>query len=166
MIVHFIRHSKPDYSIFKDEDPISILDLAGLSQEGIEIVENFDINEIKNSEIIMASPYARTMQTASIISRRTGIKIITDYNLHEWIPDKTYQSKDKDFYKYNKMYYENPNKTDSIYETESEVRKRLEDCILKYKEKYSEIIIVAHQRLILTYTGVKLDYCELVNKNI
>ena len=162
MIIYFIRHSKPDYSEFKDTDPIFFADYAGLSKEGINIVENFDTNLINDAEIIIASPYTRTMQTAAILSKKTRINIITDYNLHEWLPDKTFKSQTKDFQKYNKRYYSNPENKEDVFETESEVRKRITDCVDKYKNKYDKIIIVAHQRLIQTYTNKKLDYCELL----
>lgn len=46
---------------------------------------------LKGADIILASPYTRTLQTAAIISKNTGIPIEVETDLLEWMPDLTFQ---------------------------------------------------------------------------
>lgn len=46
---------------------------------------------LKNSEIIISSPYIRALQTAAIISKETKIPLTVEIDLREWQPDKIFQ---------------------------------------------------------------------------
>ena len=39
----------------------------------------------------MSSPYTRALQTAAVISRKTGLEIKIETDLHEWLPDLSFQ---------------------------------------------------------------------------
>lgn len=39
----------------------------------------------------VSSPYTRALQTAAIISQKTNIDITVEMDLHEWMPDLTFQ---------------------------------------------------------------------------
>ena len=62
---------------------------APLSEKGIHQAEMTAIDDrLKSAELIISSPYTRALQTASIISRETGLKICVEVDLREWEPDK------------------------------------------------------------------------------
>lgn len=159
MLIHFIRHGQPDYSNIKNTDPIYFSNLSPLTENGIKQANNIDIINIENSEIIIVSPYTRTMQTAAILSKNINKNIIVNENLYEWLPDKTYNSKIENFSEYNKLFLKN-NTEECNCETMQELKERLTKELNTYKEKYKEIIIVGHQRLFYSLINVNLKYCE------
>lgn len=90
------------------------------------------------------------MQTASIISKETGLEIVVEPDIREWQPDLTYQYKNsdemkeyyKDFIKNNGIY---PNGEKRKWETKDQLKSRVMSVINKYKEKYDTVIVVAHK---------------------
>ena len=168
MIIHFIRHGHPNYNNIKKTDPIFFPDYSPLSELGTQQAYDIDINVLKNSKVILVSPYTRTMHTASIISKRMNKEIIIEKDLHEWLPDKTYQGTVDDFYINNKLYKQKNTYSDDEelnYERFEEMQKRFLNVLDKYKEQYDEIIVVAHQRIISTIIDKQLDFCEVYTFN-
>lgn len=159
MKIHFIRHGKPNYSNIHNDDPIYFSNLAPLSDTGVNQANNINFDLISNSKIIISSPYTRALQTAAIISKNTNIDIIVEPLLHEWYPDKTFNSKIKDFNKFNKLYLEK-NINEINCENNEEMLLRLNKIIDKYNS-YDEIIIVGHQRLFSSLISKNLTYCEV-----
>lgn len=148
---YLIRHGKPDYSYVEEHGFIGHgNDLAPLQKEYIcEVKKTAKDERLKDAEIILSSPYTRAMQTASIISKETGLDIIVEPDLMEWQPDLTYQYSGKDVLK---EYYIDFLNNNGIYpegekrnwETLEGVRKRVMKVINKYKKRYDTIIVVAH----------------------
>ena len=129
---YLIRHGKPDYTYGDTHGFIGQgHDFAPLKQDRIkEVIETSKDVRLKNAQIIVASPYTRALQTASIISKETGLEIVVEPDIREWQPDLTYQYKNSDEMKgYYKEYIEN----------------RVMSVIEKYKEKYDTVIVVAHK---------------------
>jgi len=87
-----IRHGEPDYSLvterkFKGHGR----DLAQLTSKGIEQAKDVAKDErLKGASIIVSSPYTRTLQTAAIISKETSLDINIELDIHEWLPDLTF----------------------------------------------------------------------------
>ena len=160
MLIHFIRHGQPDYSNIKNTDPIYFSNLSPLTEKGINQANEINIENMKNSQIIIVSPYTRTMQTAAILSKNINKNILVNENLHEWLPDKTYQSKIANFTEYNKLFLRNECDKCNC-ETMEDLKIRLLKELDIYKEKYNEIIIVADQRLISSLINKDLKYCEV-----
>ena len=98
MKIVFIRHGEPDYTPCWERGFIGHgKDLACLTPEGIKQAEEVSKNSILDgSELIIASPYTRALQTAAIISKNTQLNISVEINLHEFLPDKTFQYKGKE----------------------------------------------------------------------
>lgn len=92
---YLIRHGKPDYTYGDTHGFIGQgHDLAPLEIERIgEVKETAKDKRLKEAQIIISSPYTRALQTASIISKETGIDIIVEPDIREWQPDLTYQYK-------------------------------------------------------------------------
>jgi broad specificity phosphatase PhoE len=93
--VHLIlvRHGQADYGDVDERHFIGHgRDLAKLNMGGIRQAEAVsNDSRLIGAEIIVSSPYTRALQTAAIISRNTGIPIIVETDLHEWLPDTTFQ---------------------------------------------------------------------------
>lgn len=91
-----IRHGQPDYSLpegkgFKGP----ARELAPLTKLGVEQAERVALDpRLDGSQLILSSPYTRSLQTAAIISRVTGLKIEVVFDLHEWLIDTKYENKD------------------------------------------------------------------------
>lgn len=106
---YLIRHGKPDYTYGDTHGFIGQgHDFAPLKQDRIrEVIETSKDARLKNAQIIVASPYTRALQTASIISKETGLEIVVEPDIREWQPDLTYQYKNSDEMKrYYKDYIE------------------------------------------------------------
>ncbi len=150
----FVRHGEPTYDEVEKLGFIgSGLDLAPLTDKGIMEVKETAKNKIfENSDILIASPYTRTMQTASIIASKWGLDINVELLLHEWLPDMTYTYKESEKFRENlkiareewENYQNDPSfKFSDKYETLENVRKRGLSVLEKYCD-YDKVIVVAH----------------------
>jgi broad specificity phosphatase PhoE len=96
-----IRHGEPDYSLvtergFKGHGR----DLAALTAKGIEQAKAASKDErLKGASLIVSSPYTRTLQTAAIISKETQLDINIELDIHEWLPDLTFNYDNDDIVK-------------------------------------------------------------------
>ena len=61
-----------------------------------DVIETSKDIRLKNAQIIVSSPYTRALQTASIISKETGLDIVVEPDIREWQPDLTYQYKNSE----------------------------------------------------------------------
>lgn len=151
-IFYLIRHGKADYSYGDKHGFIGQgHDFAPLKQDRIkEVIETSKDLRLKKAEIIISSPYTRALQTASIISKETGLEIIVEPDIREWQPDLTYQYKDSiEMKEYYRDYIENkgkyPNNEIRKWETKEHLKNRVMSVINKYKDKYDTVIVVAHK---------------------
>ena len=164
----FIRHGEPDYTeIDKRKYKGFGNDLAPLTKNGIEQVKNLALSkELKDCNIIITSPYTRTMQTASILSKELNINMLVELDLMEWIPDLSYSYDDySKVVKWRKQYDINNGKhinaSDNWEEKES-IKKRVRNVLKKYLN-YSKVIIVTHGMVINTLTNVeKPEYAKII----
>lgn len=88
---YLIRHGEPDWD-FKEERKLNAtmrdfvpLTVIGMNQAEKVMDEHPSLSE---SEIIISSPYTRSLQTAAIINRFQGKPMQVEFDLHEWIPDR------------------------------------------------------------------------------
>lgn len=90
---YLMRHGQPDYSGLQERGMFGFgRDFAPLSPLGIQQAEEAARDlRLKQAELIVSSPYTRALQTAQIISLRTGISVQVEPDLHEWVPDWTNQ---------------------------------------------------------------------------
>ena len=155
-----VRHGKPVY-----DEVLSAgftghgIAFAPLSKEGIEEVDKTSKDLIfMDSDILISSPYTRTMQTASIISSRYNLPINVEILLHEWIPDLTNSySTVEEFTKNIRIakdeYQKGLNDPNFHYNDKIEslvhVRERALSVLSKYFN-YDKVIVVTHGLLINT----------------
>ena len=149
---YLIRHGKPDYTYGDTHGFIGQgHDFEPLKEDRIdEVIKTSKDIRLKNAQIIVSSPYTRALQTASIISKETGVDIVVEPDIREWQPDLTYQYKNSeemqeyynDYIKNNGVYPINEKRK---WETKEQLRNRVMSVINKYKENYDTVIIVAHK---------------------
>lgn len=158
---YLIRHGKPDYSEMMEKGFFGYgRDFAPLSEEGIKQAEKTSQDErLKSANIIVSSPYTRALQTAQIISKNTGIDVVVELDLHEWIPDLTNQYKESDesfqlseeFVQCKGMYPLGENKR---WETLEDMRIRMRRVADKYAH-YDKVIVVGHGMAFRTLTYIE-----------
>ena len=93
MKIVFIRHGECDKSGADERGFIGLgRDLAPLTARGIEQAQAAAESPLLSGcQLILSSPYTRALQTAAIIAGRTGLELRVELDLHELIPDKTFQ---------------------------------------------------------------------------
>lgn len=164
MKIVFIRHGEPDKSIVDARGFIGQgRDLAPLTELGRQqAAQAADSPLLKGCQLIVASPYTRALQTAAIISRKTGLDLLVETDLHEFIPDKTFQVRSeeenkalhKDFMRCRGEY---PPDETRKWETIPEIIARTKPVLDRYAALgYEKIAVVAHGGVIRRYTGLGL----------
>lgn len=165
----FMRHSEPDYSFVENRKFIGHgIELAHLSEDGIQMAEraSFD-SRLDHSGIIISSPYTRALQTAAIISKNRQLSIKVELDLHEWIPDLTYQySSHKEASEARKLCFKHngvrPNDSEVKFENLEDVFNRVKKVLLRYKE-YKKIIVVTHGLVIRRFAfAPDIPYCGIL----
>ena len=163
-----IRHGEPDYSLVEEKNFKGHgCDLAFLSEKGIKQANEIAENPIlKEANVLISSPYTRCMQTASIISNKTKLNITGEIELHEWLPDLSfnYQSSNffKDNYKKAVREYECGGFGSDQYESIINVKLRVLETLKRYLE-YSKVIVVTHGGVIYSLCTEQVPFCGLVN---
>lgn len=173
MKIVFIRHGEPDKA---QPDARGFIgqgrDLAPLTDLGIAQAKQAAASPLLDGcQLIVSSPYTRALQTAAVISRKTGLDIRVEIDLHEFIPDKTFRLRGEEE---NKLLHrdfmhcrgEYPPGERRRWETIPEIISRTKPVLDKYADLgYEKIAVVAHGGVIRRYTGVGLiahgDVCEV-----
>ena len=160
-LFYLVRHGEADYSKMLEKGFYGFgRSFAPLSEKGIYQAEMATIDDrLKSAELIVSSPYTRALQTASIISRETGLKICVEVDLHEWEPDKTnrYTTSEEAFMltrEFNLHKGEYPEGQQMRWETLEEVRKRMRKVADKYAN-YDKVIFVGHGMAFRTLTYIE-----------
>ena len=157
--VVFIRHGEQDYSQVLSRKYVGHgIDLAQLTENGIKTIESvsFD-NRLDNAEIIVSSPYTRTMQTAAIISKNRQLDIKVELDLQEWIPDLTFRySTEDEILKAERLctQYKGvcPEDCGVRFEDFQDVFNRAKAAIMRYSG-YKKIIVVSHSVVIRRFVS-------------
>lgn len=170
MKIVFVRHGEPNYPEVDQRGFIGHgRDLAPLTELGIEQAEKASASPlIKGSQIIVSSPYTRALQTAAIISKNTGLDIKVEIDVHEFIPDKTFQVKGEEensllHKEFRVCKGEYPPGESRKWETITEIINRSVAVFDKYADMgYEKILVVAHGGVIRRYIGTAdIGHCEV-----
>lgn len=164
-----VRHGEPDYSFvterqFKGHGR----DLAQLTPRGIEQAKiAAKDSRLQGADLIVSSPYTRALQTAAIISKETGLDINIELDLHEWLPDLTFnycseevvKAAAKECTSYKGEYTEEDKRP---WEKISTVASRAIKCLEKYSD-YDKIIVVAHGIVMRQFKFLlDIPYCGIL----
>ena len=167
--IYLIRHGQPDYSPCTQRGYIGQgRDLGPLTEAGKAQAEaTAHDRRLQHLKLIVSSPYTRALQTAAIISRVTGTPLTIEVDLHEWVPDITYQVRYDadadalcgDFNRCRGVY---PAGETRRWETLESVRTRMRAVADKYADMEG-IAFVSHCMALRTLIGGPryLDYAEI-----
>jgi broad specificity phosphatase PhoE len=170
MKVVFIRHGEPDYTPCDEAGFCGLgRDMAPLSEEGRKQAKEVSKSELlEGVEIILSSPYTRTMETAAIVSLERKIEVKAEVKLHELIPDKTFRNvgfedtnrQQAEFKQYKGVH---PLDKECTWETMAECVSRVCSVLDKYLEQgYQKIAVVAHGGVLRRFVGKgKIGYCAI-----
>lgn len=169
---YLVRHGEADYSEMLEKGFYGFgRSFAPLSETGINQAEMAAKDDrLKSAELIVSSPYTRALQTASIISRETGLKICVEVDLHEWEPDKTnkYTTSEEAFMltrEFNSYKGQYPKEQQMRWETLDELRKRMRSVADKYVN-YDKVIFVGHGMAFRTLTYIEqMKPAEIIECN-
>ena len=170
MQVIFIRHGEPDPEPADRRGFIGMgRDMAPLTALGREQARRAaEDPRLAGARLILSSPYTRALQTAAEISRRTGLEIQVEMDLHEMIPDQTFQVKGAEenhalHLDFIRCQGEHPAGESRKWETVSQVVARTRRVLDRYLDLgYRKIIVAAHGGVIRRYTGaVDIAYAEI-----
>lgn len=168
MKIYLIRHTEPDYQQVTEANYKGFgRDLSRITEKGIhqakKLAEQPLFDEV---ELLLVSPYTRTMQTALEIvkERKQPLTINVELLLHEWLPDKT-GTKLESCDQVGPAYQDYLNQTNFSKlecETQEEVKRRVEQVFDKYKQEYNSIVCITHAEVIKLFTGVeRVAYCGI-----
>lgn len=163
-----IRHGEPDYSQvtergFKGHGR----DLASLTLAGVEQAKTVaSDSRLDDAELIVSSPYTRALQTAAIISRHRDLDINIELDLHEWLPDLTFNYDNdgivKKAAKECTMFKGEHVEEIRNWEKLSTVANRSFKALEKYLN-YNKIIVVAHGVVMRQFKFEKtIPYCGII----
>lgn len=152
-----IRHGETDYSPIDERGFIGqARSFAPLTTRGIEqLKETSNDPRLRESDIIISSPYTRALQSAAILSKELSININVEVDLHEWVPDIVdfnYKTSEdcfalaKDFELHNGVH---PIGEKKVWETYQSMKKRMDEVLEKYMS-YDTVIVVCHGMVIRT----------------
>jgi len=165
----FVRHGEPDYPSTLDWQTMSLAkNFAGLTDAGRSQIKNA-CEELKkyNAELIISSPFTRTMQGAAIMARELDLDVVVEHDLHEWQADLTFSIEDEDelraivkeYFARDGVYPEGETR---VWETKQMVRERVLKVLEKYTN-YSCVIVSGHGMMTQAVIGhrAQLDYGQI-----
>lgn len=162
---YFVRHGKTDYSERNTKIYQGFgVNLSKLSDLGIsQIKETAKDKRLKKAEIILSSPYTRALQSAAILSRKLGINIMVETDLHEWLANKNYHYENEEraenaYLEYEKEAGKYPVDEEKLWEDADSMKERVLNVLKKYRH-YKRVIVVGHGMMIKATTGIKHVKC-------
>jgi len=156
-----VRHGEANYSdctnrgLIGQGRDLSALNTLGMSQMH-EVAQKLQMLDIK-AEVILSSPYTRALHSSAIIAQHLALETNVVHDLHEWIPDMTFQYKSylelkqrQSDFKKNKgvhPYFDHVSGL-STWEPLADLKKRVKWALIPYCNLYDEVIVVTHGMVI------------------
>lgn len=151
---YFIRHGQADFSeantkIYKENG----FNMITLSEEGKKQIESASKDiRLQKADLIITSPFGRTLHTAAILSRNLGLEIVVETDLHEWAADRinyTYLSDEEAKKCYQELTDNNgkhPEGKLCTWESAEQMKARVFEVLKKYKN-HEAVIVCCHGTL-------------------
>ena len=163
-----VRHGEPRYDEVEARRYFGLAYNYGkLTSDGVLQAKTVANNPLlKDADLIIASPYTRALQTASIISRKLNLELEIELDLHELNIDKTLEFKLTNWNVVIDEYREQKGirneKTKYPWESYEELQTRVNHVLDKYKN-YKKVIVVCHEFVISSQTkfGDQMEYCGI-----
>ena len=162
-----IRHGEPDYSPCEKRGFIGQgHDLAPLTPQGVAQARAVAESPLlEGAELLVSSPYTRAMQTASEISRVSGLAIQVGLDLRGLATDLKFRCRTREevrrlHQEFMDCHGEYPPGETRRWETVSQLSARVLPVLQKYLA-YSKIIVVTHGGVIRRFVPQgKILYCH------
>ena len=169
MKIIFVRHGEPDYRELEERSYTGFgMDLAPLSEKGRQQAQELCQNPLlQSANLLVTSAVTRALETASYVSCATGLPLRVEPMLHEW---QVYEAGIENFEKARCLFLENkgellPNSSIQ-YETAAEMKSRFLECMTKYRE-HQTVVVVAHRMLMRQFVpDEKIDFCQVIECEI
>lgn len=175
MTVYLMRHGEPTY---RDTAEMGLpgmgAELGQLTPEGIRQAEEAAKDpRIQDTDLIIASPYPRALQTAAIVSRKIDVPLDVAVGLFEWLPRIDYSAASHDEIKEAWQEYmanggvHQPEDKYPLWETHDSMRARALKAIGPYlmRDDIEKLLIVCHggiMRALMNQPMLKkIRYCEI-----
>lgn len=171
-VFYFVRHGEPDYLSVGEWAEIPFgKEFAGLTEQGIRQIAKAAADlKMHRPQIILSSPYTRTMQGAGIMAQELQIPILVERELHEWESDRTHTVREdsellrlcQDYDHHNGIY---PEGVEKQWESRQIVRTRVLGVLEKYLA-YDRIVVSGHAIMMQAVTGEykPFAYGEILQK--
>ncbi len=151
---YFVRHGQMDTSMAGKKFYKGFsYNMMTLSEKGInQIKETAKDARLAKAQLIIASPFGRTLHSAAILSKELNLDMQIETDLHEWLADGiTYEflSDEEASSAYrclNESAGHHPNGENCKWESAEQMKKRVMGVLKKYME-YDTVIVVCHGTL-------------------
>ena len=169
MKIIFVRHGEPDYRELEERSYTGFgMDLAPLSEKGWQQAQELSKNFLLHSaDLLVSSAVTRALETAIYVACATGLPLRVEPLLHEW---QVYESGIDGFEEARRLFLEHngellPN-SPVQYETAVEMKSRFLECMAKYRE-HQTVVVVAHRMLMRQFVpDEKIDFCQVIECEI
>jgi broad specificity phosphatase PhoE len=169
-LFYLVRHGEPDWN-FKEERNLlgALRDYVPLTEAGIRQAEQVIQRNpfLRECELIVSSPFTRSLQTAAIINRTLGLPLHVEYDLHEWVPDRFQAGSFEQIRELIDDYYKNdgvyPSDETRLWETRESVIRRTKQVLSKYADQ-SKVLVVCHGMVIeilMGYGAGEVGLCSI-----
>ena len=165
MKIIFVRHGEPDYRELEERSYTGFgIDLAPLSEGGRQQAQELSKNTLlPSAEIIISSAVTRALETTFYVSCATGLPLRVEPLLHEW---QVYETGIDRFEEARYLFLENKGElllnSPIQYETAEEMKSRFLECMSKYREHHT-VVVVAHNMLMRQFVpNEKIDFCQVI----
>jgi len=173
MKLYLIRHGEPDWELGERLGlPGPRRDLVPLTPDGIAQIQSAARDpRLLRADLIVASPYPRTLQSAHVISRSLDLPVAVEWDLHDWVPDKSFRREDAwvdpvtTWGEIVEMGGRYPPAEERIWESPEEIRRRALSVLSRYC-RHDPLIVVTHAGVIYALSGVSAHHADIVEANV
>ena len=159
---YFIRHGQMDSSMAGKKFYKSFAyNMMTLSETGMkQIHEAAKDSRIQNAELIITSPYGRTLHSAAILSKELNIEMRVETDLHEWLADGVSyeflpeEMAEKAYKSLTENHGCHPEGTQCLWESADQMKKRVMSVLDRYKDHHA-VIVVCHGTLMQYVLEIK-----------
>ena len=151
---YFIRHGQIDFPLANRKiyqgQGFDLLTLSELGRQQIKAAAKDD--RLKGAELILSSPFGRTLHSAAILSKELGLDIRVETDLHEWradavdfvwLPD---EEAERRYQALTDNHGHHPDGQTPAWESAEQMKARVFAVLDQYKD-YPCVIVVCHGTL-------------------